>query len=78
MRKINWKVRIKSYPFVMAVFGLIGYILVNYLGVDAGQYETIVEAIMLVLITGGIVIDPTTDGIVDSEQAQSYDKPKKD
>lgn len=76
--KINWKVRMRKKSFVLAVAGLVGIIAVNYFGVDAGEYETIVNAIMLVLITGGIVIDPTTSGINDSERALSYKKPRKD
>lgn len=75
--KINWKVRLHSYPFWVAVFGLIGLIVTDIGLMDLGHYEKYVDAILLVLVAGGIVNDPTTSGITDSKQALSYKKPKK-
>ncbi|WP_156290799.1 phage holin [Oceanobacillus salinisoli] len=76
--KINWKVRLRSYPFWVAVFSLIGLIVTDLGLMDMGVYETYVQGILAVLITAGIVADPTTDGYKDSEQAFTYDKPRKD
>lgn len=76
--KINWKVRLQSYPFWVAVFALIGLIVTDLGLMDLGHYEKYVDAILLVLVAGGIVTDPTTTGIADSKKALSYKKPKQD
>ncbi|MBU5342268.1 phage holin [Caldifermentibacillus hisashii] len=76
--KINWKVRLHSYPFWVAVFALIGLIVTDLGLMDLGHYEKYVDAILLVLIAGGIVTDPTTSGLTDSQQALTYKKPKQD
>jgi phi LC3 family holin len=75
---INWKVRLQSYPFWVAVFALIGLIVTDLGVMELGEYEKYVDAILLVLVAGGIITDPTTDGISDSKQALTYDKPKRD
>ena len=76
--KINWKVRLQSYPFWVAVFSLIGLIVTDLGLMDLGHYEKYVDAILLVLVAGGIVSDPTTSGLTDSQQALTYKKPKQD
>lgn len=76
--KINWKVRSKSYKFWVAVFALLGLIVTDVGLMDAGAYETYVQAVLLVLVAGGIVTDPTVAGINDSKQALGYSKPKED
>jgi len=40
--------------------------------------QTYVDALLLVLITSGIVSDPTTKGLSDSKQAMTYAKPRSD
>lgn len=76
--QINWKVRVRSLPFSVAIFALIGFILGEYGVYDAGRYELLVDLILGVLITGGIIIDPTTSGVVDSKQAMKYEQPRKE
>lgn len=76
--QINWKVRFKSYKFWVAVFALIGLIVTDLNLMDIGRYETYVQAILYVLVAGGIITDPVVAGLSDSKQALSYDKPKKD
>ncbi|NEX77367.1 phage holin [Bacillus thermocopriae] len=76
--KINWKVRLQSYPFWVAFFALVGLIVTDLGLMDLGHYEKYVDAILLVLIAGGIVNDPTTAGVSDSSQALKYQKPKQD
>jgi phi LC3 family holin len=76
--KINWKVRFKSYKFWVALAAFVGLIVTDLGLMDAGQYERYVQAILLVLVAGGIVTDPTVAGLSDSKQAQGYDKPKDD
>lgn len=74
--KINWKVRLQSYPFWVALFGFVGLIVNNSGLIDLAEYNNYVDAFMLVLLAGGVVADPTTQGLSDSKQALNYDKPK--
>ena len=82
---INWTVRIKNKNFwltlipaaillVQAVAALFGFQL-ELEGIQQ-QILDIVNAAFAVLAVLGIVTDPTTKGIGDSEQALTYDKPK--
>lgn len=80
---INWKLRLQNkttlttllialLTFVYQVCGCFGV-------VPAVSQDMAVNAVTLlvnVLLALGIVVDPTTSGIGDSEQAQAYDKPK--
>ena len=82
---INWRVRIKNRQFwitlIPAILLLIQVIaaVFNYT-LDLGQLGTklleVVNALFAVLAILGIVTDPTTAGIRDSEQAMTYDRPK--
>lgn len=82
---INWIVRIKNKTFwvvlipallllvqqVCAVFGV---------QLDFGELQAqlvaIVGTVFAILAILGIVADPTTAGMGDSEQAMGYDEPK--
>lgn len=82
---INWRVRIKNRNFwitlIPAILLLVQVIaaVFNYT-LDLGQLGTklleVVNALFAVLAILGIVTDPTTAGIRDSEQAMTYDRPK--
>lgn len=74
--KINWKVRLRSYPFWVVLFGFIGLIVNNSGLIELAEYNKYVDAFMLVLLAGGIIADPTTQGFSDSKRALDYDKPK--
>ena len=84
--KINWKVRLKNKNFwitlIPTVLLLVQPILA-LLGVEIDLGEignallAIVDGVFVLLALLGIITDPTTDGISDSEQAMTYDKPKK-
>lgn len=85
MKNINWLVRIKNKSFwialipaillliqvVAAVFGI-----TLDLGDLGNKLLAVVNAVFGVLAILGIVIDPTTSGITDSEQALTYTEPK--
>lgn len=82
---INWKVRIKNKEFwlalVPAVLLLVQACAAPFgyawdFGVLSAQLAAIVNALFAVLAIMGIVADPTTKGMGDSEQALSYEKPK--
>jgi len=84
---INWKVRIKNKAFwlylipaiillVQSIAEVFGYKLDFAL---LGQrLSAVVESIFTVLAILGIVVDPTTEGIKDSNLAMTYQSPKKD
>ena len=85
MRNINWLVRIKNKSFwialIPAVLLLIQVVAAVFditldLGDLGNKLLAVVNAVFGVLIILGIVVDPTTSGITDSEQALTYTKPK--
>lgn len=82
---INWNVRIKNKAFWLALIPAV-LLLVQVcaapfgyawdFGVLNAQLAAIVNALFAVLSILGIVADPTTNGMGDSEQALSYENPK--
>lgn len=80
--KINWKVRLKNPAFwvtvIPALITVIYAVLALFDVVPNVAEETLVSgfmAVMSVLSTLGIVVDPTTKGVSDSDRAMSYDEP---
>ena len=84
---INWKVRLASKTFwlalipallllVQAIAAAFGFTL-ELEGIEARLLD-LVNAVFAVLVILGIVNDPTTAGLSDSQQAMSYIKPKED
>ena len=85
--KINWKVRLKNKTFwlaivpalllvVQTVASLFGYawdfVVLNQ------QIAAIINAVFAVLAILGVVTDPTTAGVTDSDRAMTYEKPKEE
>jgi phi LC3 family holin len=84
--KINWTVRMKNKVFwltfipallvlIKAVANLFGFN-INLVDIESNLIE-VIEALFLVLGIVGIVSDPTTSGVGDSERALTYDTPNK-
>lgn len=84
---INWTVRLKNKAFwlalipallllVQAIAAVFGFTL-ELEGIEARLLD-LVNAVFAVLVILGIVNDPTTAGLSDSQQAMSYIKPKED
>lgn len=82
---INWKVRIKNKTFWLALIPavlLLAQQVAGLFGValDFGQIKdqlaAIVGTVFTLLAILGIVADPTTAGVGDSEQAMTYTEPK--
>ena len=83
---INWKVRLKNKNFwlslIPAVLLLIQVVAAPFgykwdFGVLGQQLTAIVNAAFAVLAIVGVVTDPTTEGMSDSNQAMTYSDPKK-
>lgn len=82
---INWKVRFKHKPFLIALFS--GFlILAQQVAAAFGfglteafteQVTGIFNTVLSILVLLGVVIDPITDGLSDSPQGMRYNKPKK-
>ena len=84
-KNINWKVRLKSGPFwlgiasavIMAVFYILD-LCGMATNVTAGQIIEVVQLLLLIPASIGIISDPTTKGVQDSRLAMSYNRPKAD
>ncbi len=83
---INWKVRIRNKNFwlalipallllIQAVAAVFGFTL--DLGELGDKLLTVVNAVFVLLAILGVVTDPTTEGVSDSNLAMTYEVPKK-
>lgn len=82
---INWKVRVRNKAFWVAIIPA-ALLLIQQVCAVAGvqldfgelqaQLVAIVGTVFAILAILGIVADPTTAGVGDSEQAMTYDEPK--
>lgn len=81
---INWKVRLKNKAFwlafipaalllVQTVAALFGFAL--NLGDIGDKLLAVVNALFALLSILGVVVDPTTQGMKDSQRAMGYEKP---
>lgn len=86
MKNINWMVRIKNKAFWVAIIPailLLIQVIANVFGytIDLGDLGdkliAVVNAVFSALVILGVIVDPTTAGIGDSEQAMTYTEPKK-
>lgn len=75
--KINWKLRLQSKFFWVALISLI-VLLTQQLGFDIfpKNWEEVLNTVLSILVLLGVINDPTTSGISDSEQAMDYLVPK--
>lgn len=81
--QINWKLRLKNKVTLTAIIlGVVGivYKILAMLGIVPPISENeVVEIVLLVielLVLLGVVVDPTTAGVGDSQQAMGYEKPR--
>ena len=84
---INWKVRIRNKNFwlsiipavlllIQAIGAVFGYTF--DFGILSEKLLAVVNAVFVVLAILGVVTDPTTHGISDSQRALTYEAPYKD
>ncbi len=82
---INWQVRLKNKQFWLSIIPavlLLIQVVADVFGfkIDLGDLGSklleVVNAVFAVLVILGIVVDPTTKGISDSDQALEYETPK--
>lgn len=82
--KVNWKIRIKNKAFWLAVIPAVALVaqavaaVFGYtidLTTMVGKLQAVVNAVFALLVILGIVVDPTTEGVSDSNRAMSYEEP---
>lgn len=80
---INWKLRLKNkvtlltlllalIAFVYQVFGIFGIVI----PVSQSTLTQLIALLINILAALGIVVDPTTTGVSDSDRAMGYDEPR--
>lgn len=84
---INWLVRIKNKQFWLAVIPAVALVIQAIAAVFGwtfdfstlvGKLLAVVDAVFALLVILGIVVDPTTAGVGDSERAMMYTEPWED
>lgn len=83
--KINWKVRLQNKPFLVSLFALLLLLVqqvATIFGFDTTVYNEQVtdlfNTVLAIFVLIGVVVDPTTAGASDSQQALGYNKPRDD
>ncbi|WP_235032873.1 phage holin [Enterococcus sp. CSURQ0835] len=83
LAKINWKVRFQDKTFVISLIGLIFLLIQQILAVFGVNWDytlineqitQVINTVFLILALIGVVKDPTTPGLKDSDQAMMYGK----
>lgn len=85
--KINWLVRVKHKAFWVALIPTILLLAQQVCGMFGVELQianlqdnllSIIGTLFTLLAILGIVVDPTTDGVSDSDMAMTYNEPRKD
>lgn len=82
--KINWKVRLRNKVWLAAMIALIVSFVYDLLAmlevvppVAEDKVMSIAELVLTLLTALGVLIDPTTQGVQDSDRAMLYVEPGK-
>lgn len=80
--KINWKVRFKNVTWLTMFISLIVGFVFNMLklfdivpSITESQIMNIISQVLTFLGLIGVLVDPTTVGVGDSNRAMGYDEP---
>lgn len=83
--KINWKVRFKNKAWLAAFVSLIVGFVYSMLAmfdvfpdVSENTVLQVINNVLTFLGLIGVLVDPTTEGLYDSNRAMSYEEPWKD
>ena len=78
MKNINWKLRFKNKATLLAIASTV-ILLVQQLGFKLpDNIADVVNTFLTLLVLLGVINDPTTEGLKDSDKVLTYDKPKGD
>ena len=82
--KINWKVRLRNKTWLASLLALVVTFVYNLLAmleiapaVTEDWVMGIISTVLTLLTALGVLIDPTTQGVQDSERAMLYVEPGK-
>lgn len=82
--KINWKVRLRNKPWVAGLVGIIVTFAYDIMAafeivpaVDESHVMSLIKTLLTLLVGLGVLVDPTTQGVSDSERALMYVEPGK-
>ena len=84
---INWKVRIRNKQFWVSVIPALALVIQAVAAVFGwtldftrliGKLIAVIDAVFALLVILGIVVDPTTAGVGDSQRAMGYEEPYRD
>ena len=82
---INWRVRFRNKTWLMTFLSLIVGFVYNILkmfdvvpAITQNNVMNIVSNVLTLLGLLGVIIDPTTAGVADSERAMGYEEPWSD
>ena len=83
--KVNWKVRFKNRIWLSSFICTVISFAYNIMGmldifpaITQNSVVQIVNEILLFLSLIGVIADPTTEGLNDSQRAMSYEEPWSD
>lgn len=81
--KINWRVRFKNGTFLAGFASLVVSFIYNVLSmldiaptVTQNAVIQLIDSVLTILGMVGVITDPTTKGVSDSNQAMTYVVPK--
>lgn len=79
---INWMLRLKNKPVLsalIAVFVIFVFDVAEIFGIsmpmDSNMILEYADLVLIALVAMGVVVDPTTQGVRDSENALLYEEP---
>lgn len=75
---INLKLRLKNKVTLAALISAV-FVMLGQFGLEIPHnIQEGVNTLLMILVLLGIVVDPTTKGVADSEQALNYNQPRND
>ena len=75
---INFKLRLQNKATLVALISA-GFLMLQQFGLHIpSNIQEGVNTLVVILVMLGIVTDPTTKGVADSEQALNYHQPRND
>lgn len=75
---INLKLRLKNKVTLAALISAV-FVMLGQFGLEIPHnIQEGVNTLLMILVLLGIVTDPTTKGVADSEQALNYNEPRED
>lgn len=80
--QMNWKIRFKNKVWLSSFIATIVSFIYTILGmfdvapeITQNVIMNVVNGILLMLSLTGVIVDPTTAGLSDSDRAMTYDEP---